>query len=111
MANMSVCKKASQFLYKKIQIILIGINKIFTCGAQRTWDTACGQHIHSYISKANLLKLNVTLAVRNRHGIRHVANMSVRIKVSRILYKNPNNLNRFIHLRCATDMEYGMWPT
>ena len=37
-----------------------------------------------------------TLAVRNRHGIRHVANMSVRIKVSQCLYINPNNLNMFI---------------
>ena len=58
----------------KIKIIQIGINKIFTCGAQWTWDTAHGQHVHAYISKANLLKLN-------------------------------------LHLRYATDMGYGIWPT
>ena len=22
--------------------------KIFICGAQRTWDTACGQHVRAY---------------------------------------------------------------
>ena len=39
----------------------IGLNKIFTCGAQWTWDTACDQHVHAYISKAKLLKLNLHL--------------------------------------------------
>ena len=62
---------------------------MFTCGAQRTWDTACGQHVRAYkyhkdyiknLNNLNLfVKIKFTLAVRNRHGIRHVANMSVRI--------------------------------
>ena len=41
-------------------------------------------------------------------------NMSMRIKVSQFLYKHSDNLNNYkynIHLRCATDVGYGTWPT
>ena len=41
------------------------------------------------------VKIEFTLAMRNGHGIRHVANMSIRIKVPQFLYKNPNNFKRY----------------
>ena len=67
MTNMSVHIKLSQFLYKN-QITQKDENIIFTCGTQWTWDTAHGQHVHAYISKSNLLKLNLHLGYATDMG-------------------------------------------
>ena len=48
-------------ILRKRTYVQKGINKIFTCGAQWTWDMACDQHVHAYISKTDRLKLNLHL--------------------------------------------------
>ena len=74
--------------YIKIQIILKGINKIFTCGTQWTWDTACGQRVHTYISKTNRLKFNLHLRCATDMGYGRGQHVRAYKSITMFIYKS-----------------------